>query len=91
MASDVCQFLPTDAREMGLVGATAGASTSAGVLEGLNIPPDVLVSIMERHVVPPDVLTSVVYWLDKCPDHPMQTLDGRGIQSFNFQLNLSCV
>ena len=39
------------AREVGHVGEDAGAATSAGVMEG--------------HDVPPDVLTGVVHWLRK--------------------------
>jgi len=39
------------AREVGLVVEAAGAASSAGVMEG--------------HDVPPDVLTGVVYWLQK--------------------------
>jgi len=39
------------AREVGHVGEAAGVATSAGVMEG--------------HDVPPDVLTSVIYWVQK--------------------------
>ena len=39
------------AREVGHVGEAPGVATSAGVMEG--------------HEIPPDILTSVVYWLRK--------------------------
>ena len=84
------------AREFGLVGEAAGVSTSAGVLEG--------------HDVPPDVLASVVHWLLKGGGNPVEKLAGyrqmalvgsdyccnetcevvgRGLHSSPFQLNLS--
>ena len=54
------------AREVGHVGEAAGVATSAGVMEG--------------HDVPPDVLTSVVHWLRKgCATgrhDPLDLLDG---------------
>ena len=81
---------------VGLVGEAAGVSTSAGVLEG--------------HDVPPDVLASVVHWLLKGGGNPVKELAGyrqmalvgsdyccngtcevvgRGLHWFPFQLNLS--
>jgi len=54
------------AREVGLVEEAAGVATSAGFMEG--------------HDVPPDVLTGVVHWLRKgCIDgqrNPLDVLDG---------------
>jgi len=50
------------AREVGHVGEDAGVATSAGVIEG--------------HDVPPDVLTDVVYWLRKGSFNPVEQLDG---------------
>jgi len=49
------------AREVGHVGEAAGVATSAGVMGG--------------HDVPPDVLTSVVHWL-RLGQHPLDKLDG---------------
>jgi hypothetical protein len=48
------------AREVGRVEAAAGVATSAGVMEG--------------HDVPPDVLTSVVHWLRKGGHNPIDEL-----------------
>jgi len=48
------------AREVGHVGEAAGVATSAGVLEG--------------HDVPPDVLIGVLHWLLK-GGHPIESLD----------------
>ena len=48
------------AREVGRVGEAAGVATSAGGMEG--------------HDVPPDVLIGVVHWLRK-GGHPVDTLD----------------
>jgi hypothetical protein len=36
------------AREVGSVGEAAGVATSAGVMEGHDVPPDVLTSVMQR-------------------------------------------
>jgi len=49
------------AREVGRVGVAAGDTTSAGVTEG--------------HDVPPDVLTGVVHWLRKGGHDPVRTLE----------------
>jgi len=49
------------AREVGHVEEAAGVTTSAGVIEG--------------HDVPPDVLTSVVHWLRKGGHNPVDMLD----------------
>jgi len=49
------------AREVGRVGEAAGVAMSAGVMEG--------------HDVPPDVLTSVVHWLRKGGYDPVDELD----------------
>jgi len=49
------------AREVGRVEEAAGVATSAGVMEG--------------HDVPADVLTSVVHWLQKAGFHPVATLN----------------
>ena len=49
------------AREVGHVGEAAGVATSAGVMEG--------------HNVPPDVLTGVVQWLLKGGHDPVHHLD----------------
>jgi len=43
------------AREVGHVGETAGAGVATSA------------EIMEGHDIPPDVLTGVVHWLRKCP------------------------
>jgi len=51
-----------NAREAGHVGEAAGVATSAGIMEG--------------HDVPPDVLTGVVYWLQKgCMTGQLTPLD----------------
>jgi len=50
------------AREVGHVEEAAGVAMSAGVVEG--------------HDVPPDVLTSVIYWLRKSGHNPVRMLDG---------------
>ena len=47
-------------REVGHVGEAAGVATPAGVLEG--------------HDVPPDVLTSVIYWVQMGGDDPVDML-----------------
>jgi hypothetical protein len=49
------------AREVGHVEEAAGVATSAGVMEG--------------HDVPPDVLTSVVHWLRKGGHNPVDKLN----------------
>ena len=49
------------AREVGHVGEAAGVSTSAGVMEG--------------HDVPPDVLAGVVHWLRKGGHNAVEHLD----------------
>jgi len=61
LASDMYADLP-NAREVGHVEEAAGAATSAGVMEG--------------HDVPPDVLTSVVHWLRKGGHNPIDKLHG---------------
>ena len=50
------------AREVGHVGEAAGVATSAGVMDG--------------HDVPPDVLTSVVHWLRQGEHNPIDMLNG---------------
>ena len=50
------------AREIGHVGEAAGIAASAGVMEGLDVPPD--------------VLTSMVHWLRKGGHNPVAMLDG---------------
>ena len=50
------------AREVGHVGEAARVATSAGVMEG--------------HDVPPDVLTSVVHWSRKGGHNPVDFLNG---------------
>ena len=50
------------AREVGLVGEATVVATSAGLMDG--------------HDVPQDVLTSVVYWLRKGGHNPVDRLDG---------------
>ncbi len=50
------------AREVGRVGEAAVVATSAGVMEG--------------HDVPPDVLTSVVQWSRKGGHNPVDFLNG---------------
>jgi len=67
--SDACLMLAARmygdwpyAREVGLVGEAAGAAAPAGVMEG--------------HDVPPDVLTSVVRWLQKGGQNTFDKLDG---------------
>ena len=50
------------AREVGHVVEAAGVVTPAGIMEG--------------HDVPPDVLTSVIYWLRKGADNSLAMLDG---------------
>ena len=50
------------AREVGHVGETAGVATSAGIMEG--------------HDVPPDVLFGVVHWLRTGGHNPIDTLPG---------------
>ena len=66
--SDACRALAARmyvdfpyAREVGLVGEAAGVATSVWVIEG--------------HDVPLDVLTSVVYWLPKGGSNPVDKLD----------------
>jgi len=49
------------AREVGLVEEAAGVATSAGVMEG--------------HDVPPDVMTGVLHWLRMGGDDPADALD----------------
>ena len=55
------------AREVGHVGEAAGVAASAGVMEG--------------HDVPPDVLTSVVHWLRKGGHNPVENLAQLRIQA----------
>ena len=50
------------AREVGHVGEAAGDATRAGVMEG--------------HDIPPDVLTGVVQWLQRGGYNPVAVLDG---------------
>ena len=50
------------AREVGHVGEAAGVATSSGVMEG--------------HDVPPDVLIGVLHWLRKGGHNPVDKLDG---------------
>jgi TPR repeat protein len=50
------------AREVGLVAEAAGVATSAGVIEG--------------HDVPPQVMTSVLHWLRKSGYDPVGHLEG---------------
>jgi len=49
------------AREVGSVGDAVGVATSAGVMEG--------------HDVPPDVLISVIYWMQRAGDNPSDKLE----------------
>jgi len=71
------------AREVGHVGEAAGVATSAGVMEG--------------HDIPPDVLTGVLHWLRKgCIDgqhNPLDLLNGFRMQSLEgnaYCLNDGC-
>ena len=55
------------AREVGNVGEAAGVTTSVGVMEG--------------HDVPPDVLTSVIYWVQLGGGTPSDALEAYRIQA----------
>jgi TPR repeat protein len=66
--TEACLLLARDmygerpyAREVGHVVEAAGVATSAGVMEG--------------HDVPPDVLTGVVHWMRKGGHNPVDMLD----------------
>jgi len=67
------------AREVGHVGEAAGVATSAGFMEG--------------HDVPQDVLASVVHWLVKGGHDPIDKLDGLrlvALQGGTFCQNEGC-
>jgi len=60
MANKMYMGLPY-AREVGHVGEATGVTLLAGVMQG--------------HDVPPDVLTSVMHWLQRSGDDPSELLD----------------
>ena len=67
------------ARDIGHVGEAAGVATSAGVVAG--------------HDVPPDVLTSVAHWVWKGGHDPIQQLDvyrGMALEGGIFCVNDGC-
>jgi len=67
------------AREVGHVGEAARAATSAGVMEG--------------HDVPPDVLTDVIHWLRKGGHNTVGKLDGfriGALEGYNYCQNDGC-
>jgi hypothetical protein len=82
LASDMYGDMP-HARKVGHVGETAGVAASVGVMEG--------------HDVPPDVLTSVLHWLRKgCmtgQHNPTYFLEGfrkRSLEGYKFCYNAGC-
>jgi len=67
------------AREVGHVGEAAGVATSAGVMEG--------------HDVSPDVLTDVIHWLRKGGHNTVDELDGfrrRALEGASYCRNEGC-
>jgi len=67
------------ARDVGHVGEAAGVVTSAGVMEG--------------HDVPPDVMTSVLHWLRKGGRSPVDVLDEyrrRAVEGSKYCHNEGC-
>ena len=50
VASNICQALLTDAREVGHVEEAAGAAASAGAMEGHDVPPAALASVLHWQV-----------------------------------------
>ena len=84
--ADSCLTLAADmysdqmyARGVGNLGEAAGVDTSAGVMEG--------------HDVPPEVLTSVLYWLRKGghnPVHKLEVFRRSVFQKGNYCCNEGC-
>jgi len=67
------------AREVGFAGDTGGVTTAAGVMEG--------------HDVPPDVLTGVVHWLRKGGRDAVYTLEGlrrEALEGNSYCYNAGC-
>jgi TPR repeat protein len=67
------------AREVGHVVEAAGVASSAGIMEG--------------HDVPSDVLTSVVYWLRTGGINPVEKLDAYrrvALEGYNYCENVGC-